>query len=81
MRTKKLITRYPWDEWLKQDKFTVNKGVDFDCAMASMSVQIRQAAGKRKIKVTVLSDEDTGTIDVYVRQRGKKKTKYGKEGV
>lgn len=74
--SKQLMTRYPWNEWFSEDHFTLRKGDDFDCEVHSMGVQIRNAAYKRKFKVSVHLNATDGLIEVFVRQRGNKKTQY-----
>lgn len=74
--TKKLLPRYPWNEWFEQDHFVLEKDTHFDCATHSMGVQVRNRAYRMKIKVSVLLNEEEGLVEVFVKQRGKKKTKY-----
>ena len=56
------LTRHPWKAWFKRKKFTLTRGVDFNCQVHSMGVQIRQAAVRFDISVAVFIDEDTITV-------------------
>lgn len=57
--------KYPWEEWLsRRHTFRLKKGVDFDSAIHSMSVQIRQAAAERGKRVSVFIVDDTLMITV-----------------
>lgn len=70
MSTKNL-NRHPWDKWFRKNKFKLKKGVHFTCMPHSMSVQVRNAAHLRGIKVRVLFD-DAETLVVHVVRRSKR---------
>jgi hypothetical protein len=58
-------SKYPWDYWLNIDyTFILEKGKDFDSALHSMSMQIRQAARNRKKSVSVHIVENTLVVTV-----------------
>ena len=44
---------YPWDVWFSRSKLRLKKGRHFDCATYAMAQQIRNAAGRRGIGVSV----------------------------
>lgn len=51
---KKKPVRYPWDEWLAYKRpYRLKRGKDFRCMTHSMSVQIRNAAIARGMRVSV----------------------------
>ncbi len=54
--------RYPWDKWFAKRKFTITRGKEFTCMPHSMSVQVRTAAAKRGISVSVEIDEDVLSV-------------------
>jgi len=64
--TKKSATKgsyiYPWDKWLAKPKITLRRGEDFDCQPHSMAIQIRGAASRRNIEVSVLINDDIVTV-------------------
>ena len=59
------LPRYPWDEWLAHKRtFRLRKGKDFQCASYVMGVQVRTAAAKRDLKVSIIIEGDTLIITV-----------------
>ena len=64
MKKKRKLPRYPWDKWLKEDKLVLHRGTHYRCQPHSMAVQVRDAATKRGLDVSVEIDE--GTITAYI---------------
>jgi hypothetical protein len=58
---------YPWDDWFSKPKKRVVRQRDFKIGSASMSQQIRQAASKRGISVSLEEVEDGFIINVTGR--------------
>jgi len=64
-KKKKKLPRYPWDKWFKREKFTLKKGIHYDCMTHSMSVQVRNAARVRGFAVSVHINENTLNVEVW----------------
>ena len=67
---------YPWDRWFQKKqyglfRFKLVRGKHFDCMPQSMSVQIRNAAEKRGIRVGVSIRESLGMVVLAVERKGK----------
>ncbi len=58
----KRLPRYPWNRWLKRKRFRLVRGKDFACMPHSMAVQVRNAAAKQSIRVSVTIDENILSI-------------------
>ena len=56
---------YPWDKWLLPNgrSKTLHRGVDFSCRVDTMATQVRIAAYKRGVKVSI---ETHPTFIVFV---------------
>lgn len=65
MKKKKKLPRYPWDKWFKKNKLVLLRGKHYECQPHSMGVQVRDAATKRGLQISVEVDEGiiTATID------------------
>lgn len=61
--------RYPWDQWFKRRKFRLVRHRQFNCQCHSMGVQVRNAAAKRGIRISINIDEDTDSLSVTVVSR------------
>jgi len=61
---RKKLRRYPWDKWLGYKQLTLVKGRHFDCRPYSMGVQVRTAAAKRGIKVSIKIHGSVLTITI-----------------
>ena len=59
------LPKYPWDRWFRRKRFTLVKNKDYDCMTHSMAIQVRQAAWKREIQVSVRIPKST-RIEVEV---------------
>ena len=53
--------KYPWNKWFQRKRFRLIRGRDYHCMPHSMSVQIRNAAIQRGVRVRVQIMMD-GTI-------------------
>ena len=47
------IVPHPFDKWFKQKRTKLVRGKHFNCMPHSMGIQIRNAAKKRKVKVSI----------------------------
>jgi hypothetical protein len=63
---------YPWKEWFKRRKtFRLKRGKHFDCQPHSMVAQIRKAATKYKVSVSVQVLENTIAVTATTRTKRK----------
>lgn len=44
---------HPFDDWFKNEKFTLYRGADYFCQPHTMSIQLRIAARKRRKRISV----------------------------
>lgn len=61
-------TTYPFDDWFAQGKLRIVRGKDFVINHLSMAQQIRNAATKRGIKVSVKAFLGGKALDIAVRR-------------
>lgn len=59
--------QHPWDTWFQEKHFTLVQGKHFDCMLHSMMVQLRSAAKKRKLLISVYIDADRNRLAVEQR--------------
>jgi hypothetical protein len=55
--------RYPWDTWLSKKRIRLKRGRHYQCMTHSMGVQVRNAAIRRGIHVSVFIEEDGLVIE------------------
>ena len=67
MKQKSNIVHYPWEKWFAKNRFILFRGKQYNCQPHSMGVQIRNAAAKRNLSVSVYIDGDKITCDVYAK--------------
>lgn len=63
--------KYPWDRWFAKKKFKLRRD-QYDCMPHCMAVQIRNQARRRKVGVSVETNEH-GTLSVEVLPLRKKR--------
>ena len=51
--TRQKAKAYPWDRWFKKKRFTLVRGVHYECMTHSMAQQVRDAACQRGVGVHV----------------------------
>jgi N-dimethylarginine dimethylaminohydrolase len=56
--------QYPWERWFKKERFRISRHRDFHCMTHSMGIQVRTAAKKYGVQVSVYITEDTLVISV-----------------
>ena len=54
--------RHPWNRWFRRRRFQLVRGEDYRCQPHAMSVQVRNAAAKRNLRVSVQIEEGVLTI-------------------
>ncbi len=63
--------KYDWDAWFKRGTFLLIKGREYTCSQSAIAQQVRVAASKRGLSVT-LQDVDSGmAVKVKERKRGR----------
>ena len=68
-RMKQLATiLYPWDDWFSKSSFTIKRGIHFSCTLSGMAQQVRNAALKRKKKVSITLNADLQQLVVVVSE-------------
>jgi hypothetical protein len=58
---------YPWDSWFARESFRLVRGRDYDCPVSSIIQQVRNAASRRGLGVSVSEGKD-GTLRVTVHR-------------
>lgn len=63
--------RYPWDQWFARSRFTLKRGVHYQCRSDTMAQQVRTAGRRPRygVKVSVEIAEDGQSLAVTVTQR------------
>jgi hypothetical protein len=69
---RKFGRRYPWDQWLSRGKVTLVAGKDFNGRADTMAQQVRAAASKRGLSISVTISQDNSTLTVVVKLGGRK---------
>ncbi len=64
--SKKKPVRYPWSKWFSKGKFHLRRGKHFQCATYCMAGQIRNAAPKWGVAVSIRVKGDALTAAVRV---------------
>jgi hypothetical protein len=60
---------YPWDKWLGKPRTRLRKGVDYSCPQSSICQQIRNAATRLGVRVTVDETKDGKGVVIEVVER------------
>jgi len=68
--TKTASVRYPWQKWFSRSRFRLVQGYHFGCQLHSMATQIRNAASRLGVSVSVKFNEGDGVLLVTVNSRG-----------
>ena len=75
MRKKKQI-HHPFDKWFKRKNFKLVRGKHFKCMTHCMNVQLRNAAAKRNIRLSIDVEGNTlhvSNLTLIGAVKGKKK--------
>lgn len=64
---RKLARRYPWDDWLSRESFSIQKGIDYDCMPHGMGQMIRNRCQEKGLRPHVSISPD-GKIDVTIEK-------------
>ena len=67
-------SKYDWDGWFKRKIFKIVQGKQYVCSQSNMVQQVRNAAAKRRRKVSVYDHGDR--IEVRVLGRSTKPRRY-----
>lgn len=53
-------TKYPWSRWFaRKTTVTIQKGVDFECEVHSMTIMVRQKASRMGLTLAMSVSGDT----------------------
>lgn len=58
------IRLYPWTKWFTFQEFTLVKGVDYVCSQSAIAQQVRNAANKRGLRVSLEERDRSLTVRV-----------------
>ncbi len=75
MRKKKQY-RHPFDKWFKRKNFKLVRGKHFNCMIHCMNVQLRNAAARRNIRLSINVDGNTlhvSNLSLIGVKKGKRK--------
>lgn len=66
MKAKRCGRRYPWEQWFRARRFTLKRGLEYDCRTSSMVQAVYQAAARmgRDVSIEVAEDEIQFTVEV-----------------
>ncbi len=56
--------KYPWEKWFSRTRFTIKKGKHYDCMTHAMAVQVRSAATRFGVSVSIAVGEDMLKVKV-----------------
>lgn len=60
---KRKLGRHPWDKWFKHKRFVLTRGKHFSGMVHAMSVQVRHAAWKRDLQVSIKVKENSIVVE------------------
>lgn len=64
-------SRYPWKKWFaKEGTVTLQQGKHFDCLVHSMAQQIRNAAYRHGVQVSLVLEEKKIGLNVISTNKG-----------
>lgn len=52
-KLRRKFKHHPWDLWFRMKRFRLLQGYEYFCEPSSMAVEVRAAAAKRQLKVSV----------------------------
>lgn len=55
---------YKWEEWFKERDFTIHRGRDYVCSQSGMAQQIRQAATRFGVRISLKDCGNSFTVIV-----------------
>ena len=61
--------KYDWDRWLADDRVVLRRGEHYVCDMYSFGLQLRNAATRLGVKISVEIDPDSDDFVVTVKER------------
>lgn len=60
--------KYPWDQWLARRRRRLQRGADYACSQSAMAQQIRNAAVRLGLRVSLVDVGDGLIITVKKRR-------------
>lgn len=64
MPKERTTERYPWHVWFSTPQFRLVRGKDYLCSTASMTQQVRNAANKRGVGVSIEANDTDLTVTI-----------------
>lgn len=61
-------SKYRWKEWFRKRQFILRRGLDYKCPPSTMAQQIRNAAVKFGVKVSIVEADNGAGFIVAVRE-------------
>lgn len=55
---------YDWDAWFASGRFVLRRGRDYTCSQGTMAQQVRNAAAKRGISVSLVESDGSFVVTV-----------------
>lgn len=71
--------KYPYDEWLDGKIYQLDAGADFEGKVTAFSTSIRQAAGRRNLKVNLVTLENGVAVQAVPKEESKNGSTPAKE--
>lgn len=59
-----IVKNHPWVKWFSRSAFTLTKGKEFEGQVHSMISQVRSAAKKQRLKVSIRVIDETINVTV-----------------
>lgn len=75
MRSRGRPRLYDWDKWFSQPAFLLLVGRDYVCSQASMALQVRTEARRRKLFVKIVDSGVGLRVEVFTSRRNHKPRK------
>lgn len=65
--------KHPWDKWFRRKQFCLVRGRHYTCQPHSMAQQVRTAALKRSLSISIRIAEGTIFVVYVVKTKRKKR--------
>jgi hypothetical protein len=62
--TRKNNAKYDWISWFARPRFTLRRGVHYHCSQTSMAGQVRNAATRLGVSVSIIDEGSALTVVV-----------------
>ena len=58
------VEKYEWDQWFRHHKFILTRGIHYHCSSSSFAQQLRNAAVKRGLSISLVERESSFVVTV-----------------